>query len=342
MATIYDVAKRANVSPATVSNAFNRPHLIKADTHERILQAARDLNYTPNLFAKALAGGRTQMVGLLVPDIRYPYTATLARGIEDVLTAEGYVSVIASTDGDGEKERRLLQQLHRQGVDGFILVPAQYGLSEETLTAVQQLISKGVPVVLAGERTADERIAYVDFDSQNSTKEALDYLIQLGHRDIAFIGGRYTEGVAVSRWLGYQESLLKNRVPLRPELVIETNMTPDDGARALAHLLTLENPPTAVFALNDLLAMGVIDLCYERQIRIPEQLSIVSFDYQPMARRTTPAVTSVVVSTYELGQKAAESLLHLQQPSNGAPAASVPQLILPHRLAIRQTTAARQ
>ncbi len=334
MPTIYDVAKRANVSPATVSNAFNKPHLIKAETHARILQAAEELEYQPNLFAKALAGGQTQMVGLLVPDIRYPYTATLARGIEDVLTAVDYLALITSTDGQPEKEQALIQQLLQRGVDGFILVPAQFGLADKTLQLLQNLAARRIPVVVAGEEVLDERIGSVAFRSQAGTRAAVDYLVELGHTQIAFVGGRYTAGVAVSRWLGYQESLLNHRLPLRPELVIETEMTPADGQAALAQLLALADPPTAVFALNDLLAMGMIDYCYAAGIRLPEQLSIISFDYLPMAQRTTPAVSSVVIPAYEIGRQAAQTLLAQYQNPDALP----PQLMLDYTLAICQTT----
>lgn len=335
MATIYDVAKRAKVSPATVSNAFNKPHLIKPATYHRIVQAADELNYSPNPFAKALAGGHTQLLGLLVPDIRYTYTATLARGVEDVLAQAGYIALIASTDGDPQKELLLLEQLRKRGVDGFILTPAQFGISAEVEEMVKGLIHNGVPVVVAGDRIRDPQVEFVTFQSQIATKEAIDYLIELGHREIGFIGGRHSQGVAISRWLGYQESLLTHQIPLRPELVIETEMTPAEGAQALAQLLALPNPPTAVLALNDLLAMGVLDLCYERGLRLPEQLSVVGFDYQPMAQRTTPAVTSVVIPVYEIGRKTAE--VFLQRLHN--PPAPPQQLTLNHRLAIRQTTA---
>lgn len=334
MPTIYDVAKRAKVSPATVSNAFNRPHLIKPATHARILQAAQELDYTPNLFAKALAGGKTQMIALLVPDIRYPYTATVVRGIEEVLSREGYLAAVSSTDGNPAQELRLLEQLQRQGVGGFILVPAQYGLSQETLAALQELSAAGVPVVLAGEQVAEPYLPYVAFHSQAGTRDIVDYLVELGHERIAFVGGRFTTGVAVSRWLGYQESLLNNQLTLRPDYVVETDLTPADGARALATLLDLAEPPTAVFALNDLLAMGMLDLCYERHLRLPDQLSLVSFDYQPFARRTTPAVTSVVVPAQEIGQQAAELLIQRQR----VPHSPIQQIMVAYRLAIRQTT----
>ncbi|MDA0244492.1 MAG: LacI family DNA-binding transcriptional regulator [Chloroflexi bacterium] len=335
MSTIYDVAKLARVSPATVSNAYNRPHLIKPATHQRILAAAQALNYTPNVFAKALAGGKTQMMALLVPDIRYPYTATVVRGIEEVLTREGYLAAVSSTDGRPANEQRLLEQLTRQGVGGFILVPAQYGLSERTLAALEKLTAAGVPVVLAGEQVESQQLPYVAFHSQEGTREIVDYLIQLGHRRIAFVGGRFSEGVAVSRWLGYQESLANNEIEVHPDYVIETDLTPADGAQALAQLLDLEEPPTAVFALNDLLAMGMLDLCYERHLRLPDHLSLVSFDYQPFARRTTPAVTSVVVPAQEIGQHAAELLIQRQQE----PDAPIQQIMVGYRLAVRQTTA---
>ncbi|MEM7332560.1 MAG: LacI family DNA-binding transcriptional regulator [Chloroflexota bacterium] len=133
MTTIYDIAKKAGVSPATVSNAFNRPEQMKAETRQRILAVADQLGYRPNVAAQALARGKTQMVGLLVSDIRVPIISNVARGIEDKLAEEGYLPIIASTDGDSDKTLELLNNLNRYGTCGYIIVPARYGVSSEVI-----------------------------------------------------------------------------------------------------------------------------------------------------------------------------------------------------------------
>lgn len=312
MTTINDVAERANVSIATVSYAFNKPHLVKAETHERILAAARELNYRPNLFARGLAGGKSQMIGLLVADIRYPFTASVARGIEDVLRTENYLSFISSTDGDMDETIDLLENLHNRGVDGFILVPSYFGVDARLLRTLRSMSIAKIPVIVAGFQLEDDLVDAVTFRPQAATREGVNHLIQLGHRHIAYIGIHHLQGYAVARYLGYQESLLMNQIPLRPELVVETDITPKQVREAMAALFTLTPPPTAVFAETDVVALAVIDFCREQNIRVPEDLSLVTFDYQTLVQRITPAITSVVVSAYEVGQNAAKCLLARQ------------------------------
>jgi LacI family transcriptional regulator len=335
MTTINDVAKRAKVSIATVSYAFNKPHLVKAETHERILEAARELNYKPNLFARGLAGGKSQMVGLLVTDIRYPFTATVARGIEDVLRTENYLSFISSTDGDTDETIDLLENLHNRGVEGFILVPSYFGVDARLLRTLRSMSIAKIPVIVAGFQLEDDFVDAVTFRPQAATREGVNHLIQLGHRHVAYIGIHHLQGYAVARYLGYQESLLMNQIPLRPELVVETDITPTRVREAMAALFALETPPTAVFAETDIVALGVIDFCRERNIRVPEELSLVAFDYQTLVQRTTPAITSVVISAYEVGRKAAKCFLARQQN----PDIPTQHVALNYHFEARETTA---
>ena len=337
MATIHDIAKAADVSIATVSNVFNRPHLVKPATKNRILQVARDLNYKPNLFARGLAGGKTQTVGVLAPDLRYPFVATVVRGTEDLLRANGYLPFILSTDGDAVETTRLMDLLRTRGVDGFILIPSFFGVDETLLQAIKSMAQNGIPVVVAGYRLDDPAIECVEYHAQAATKRAVNYLIELGHRDIAFIGAKHSTGHAIARFLGYQESFLFHHIPLRPDLVKETDMTPMTVRTAMAELLDLDTPPTAVFALNDVVAMGVIDVCRERNIIVPEQLSLVSFDYDALAQRITPQITSVLIPTYDIGRKSAELLLDRQIN----PDAPIQQISVAYQFEIRQTTAPR-
>lgn len=334
MTTIKDVAERANVSKSTVSYAFNKPHLVSAKTLERILDAAKSLNYEPNIFAQGLAGGKAQMIGLLVPDIRYPFNATIARSIEERLRKDGYIVVVTSTGGTPDEIVTLMGQLRRRGVGGFILVPSYFGVSQELVQAIKALTAGKVPTIVAGYELDDPAIDQVTYQPQRGSREAVDYLVSLGHRDIAYIGARHSAGNVIKRYLGYQESLKSHRIPLRPELVIETDVTPAQITEKTDVLLSLPKPPSAIFAFNDVVAFAVLDYCAEHEITIPDSLSLVTFDYQALVQRNTPGITSIVVPVYEVGQVAAELLLERMQNPDG----ERQQVELPYELVIRETT----
>ena len=319
MATIYDIAKLAGVSPATVSNAFNRPEQMKAETRERILEAANQLGYQPNVNAQALAGGKSQLVGLLIADIRIPYVANVTRGIEDRLAEESFITVVSSTDGDSDKTIDLMRRLKMRGVGGFILVPAMYGVTGKVKQEVLQQIENGANIIVAGHELQSEEIAHLAVRGQTTARELTDHLLNLGHRDIAFISGFHSRGEAIWRWLGYQEAMLSYEVPIRPELVVELENSPVASRMAVEKLMALQTPPTAIFAMNDIYARGVIDYVVANQVRVPEDLSIVTFDYQVLAQRITPRLTSVVVPAYDVGWKAAELFLALQADRNHQP-----------------------
>ncbi|MEM7132509.1 MAG: LacI family DNA-binding transcriptional regulator [Chloroflexota bacterium] len=316
MATIYDVAKRANVSTATVSFAFNRPEKVKPDTRERILQAARELDYKPNVNARRLAGGKSQMVALLVNDIRYPSASTTSQTVVEALRIEGFITVLSVTDGDSTTTLQLLEQLHQRGADGFILLPTFATLDKEVVEALRKMMQDKIPVTIISNGLDDPQLDIVSFRAQSAARELVDHLVDLGHRNIAYIGPNHSLGDSTVRYLGYQESLLSNGLAIRPELVIETDFTQPDVKLDMARLMEHPDPPTAIFGSNDLIMMAVIDYCRERQIQIPEQLSLVSFDTVALVQRQTPVITSMMIPTVEVGQKAVDLLLNrIQNPA---------------------------
>ena len=335
MATIYDIAKQVGVSPATVSNAFNRPEQMKPETRERILEAARLLDYRPNISAQALATGKSSIVGLLVSDIRVPYVANVSRGIEDKLVEHGYLPVIASTDGKYEVTGQRLDELRRNGASGFIVVPAFFGISNVTIEKLERLQEQKICSVVAGHEIDTDRINYISIRGQHAAKMITNHLIELGHREIAFISTAYSKGLAVKRWLGFQEALLAASIPLRPELICEDESTPAAGFAAMEKLMALPQPPTAIVAMNDIFARGIIDYVTTHNISVPEQLSFTSFDYLTLAQRTTPKVTSIVVSAYEIGRQSAERFLELQANPDSPPRVDE----VPFELVVRETTA---
>ena len=216
MATIYDVAKRAGVAPSTVSRVFNKTASISDKTVARVMQAATELEYDPNPLASALASSRTLMVGLVISDIQNPFSSTLARGVQDNLERERYITIIVNTDGDPDKELGVLREIYRRGVDGFIIAPPQRGNEAEHNRYILDLVRKGLPIVTVGNWLKHPKVDYVTSRAQDGAIAAVDHLVALGHEKIAFIGGRYTRGIAVGRWLGYQEALIKHGRPLPP------------------------------------------------------------------------------------------------------------------------------
>ncbi len=331
MATIKDVAELAGVSKSTASYAFNKPHLVKAQTLDRILSAAKELDYQPNIFAQGLASGKAQMIGLLVPDIRYPYNATMAQSIEQTLRDQGYLVVVASTQGDADETIKLMGQLRRRGVGGFILVPSFFGIDSKLLQAIRAMQVGNIPVVVSGFESDDPEIDQVTNQPKKGTHLLISHLIGLGHTKIAMIGTRFSN----KRFYGYIESLSSHNIQFRDEYVIETNITPDNVLRGVERLMSLPEPPTAIFGLNDVVALAVQDYCYTHQIEIPHQLSLVAFDYQAMVQRKTPGVTSVVVPVDEIGKLSAELMIErLQNPEK-----EVAHIELPAQMIVRESTA---
>ena len=290
---------------------------------------------TPNPLASALASSRTLMIGLVISDIQNPFSATLARGVQDVLGTERYITLIVNTDGDADKELATLREIHRRGVDGFIIAPAQCGDIAARNRYLMDLLRAGLPVVTIGNWLKGQPVDYVTSHAQDGAVAAIDYLIGCGHRNIAFIGGRYTHGVAVGRWLGYQEALLKHLLPLRPEWMLEAELSTAGGEQAMLRLLDLPDPPSAVLTVNDLVALGALKACHLRGVAVPQEMSIIGFDDIVFAGLSVPPLTTVAQPAYELGCRAAELVLRRLRD----PAAPPQQAVLECHLVIRQTTA---
>ena len=335
MATIYDVAKRAGVAPSTVSRVFNKTASISDKTVARVMQAATELEYDPNPLASALASSRTLMVGLVISDIQNPFSSTLARGVQDNLERERYITIIVNTDGDPDKELGVLREIYRRGVDGFIIAPPQRGNEAEHNRYILDLVRKGLPVVTVGNWLKHPKVDYVTSRAQDGAIAAVDHLVALGHEKIAFIGGRYTRGIAVGRWLGYQEALIKHGLPLQPDWMVEADVSISGGEAGMTHLLAPAKRPTAVLTVNDLVALGAISTCRSQGLRVPDDLSIVGFDDIPFAAVAVPPLTTVAQPAYELGARAAELLLRRMRD----PDAPGQQAVLECHLVVRQTTA---
>jgi len=304
MVSLDDVAKRAQVSAATVSRALSRPDMVAEATRERILQAARELGYQPNQLARSLRQRSSRTLGLIITDILNPFHATLAKGVQDAAEKHNYTVFLFNTDEDPEKELRALNVLRGHLPQGLLIVPSPR--AKENLLLVPKL-----PTVELDRSSGTPGVRTVMVDNIGGAKTAVQHLIELGHRKIGMIVGRLDISTAVERHQGYREALLAHGIAYNEALVLLGNHREEDGYRAAMVLLSLpkEERPTALFVGNNEMTVGAVLAVRELGLRIPDELSVVGFDDSRWAATMHPALTVVAQPTYELGFLACETLL---------------------------------
>ena len=325
-ATIRDVAAQAGVSVATVSKVLNARYGVSAATHQRVQQVIDELGYQSSIVASSLRSHRTGVLGVLVADLE-PFSTELLKGVATAVRGTGYELVIYSAGGrSGDRvgwERRYLSRLGGTLIDAALLV---------TPTAVDA--DSGLPVVAVDPHTGAATVPTVSADDERGARLAVDHLLGLGHRRIAFISGWPGLESTRRRREGYRASLAAAGVQLDPALDVEGDAT-EERAHALAReLLQGDDPPTAVFAGNDMAALGVLDAARDLGVDVPGRLSVVGFDNVPEAVMADPALTTVEQPMQAMGEQALRMLLELLQ--GGTPASRV---VLDTRLVVRRSTA---
>lgn len=317
--TIADIANTAGVSPSTVSRVLNERAStipISATTRERVLAAATTLGYRPNLAARTLVSGRSQAVAVLVHDISDPYFSEIVRGIEDVASVQQYMVLVSSTDRDPVREREYLLRMASFPTDGVILAAGGFE-DEGDVGEVQSLLDHGAVIVgIARHRLP---IAAIDVGNREGARQMVQYLLDLGHRRIAFLGGPAHLTTANDRLAGYCQAL-RDAGRSASELVILGDFTREAGLRAIPALLRPESPVTAVFAANDKMAIGCLAGLRKARIGVPESMSVVGFGDIPAAQDTDPPLTTVTIPLREVGRKAMEEVL--RQLGGGTPSSS--------------------
>jgi len=281
--TIYDVAKVAKVSIATVSKVINQTGSISEKTRNRVLKVMEDLNYKPSVVASALTGKRTNTVGLLIPDLANPFFAEIARSVEDRGHEAGFNLMICSTDNDPDKESEYISLMRRKSVDGIILAS---GLISDT--AVKQLIDHQIPVAVIARDLPVLAVNAVLVDDFAGGYMAASHLLSLGHRRIGVVAEDLRLLSSQERVRGYRHALEEAGVAIDDGLVRVSDFTIEGGRRAALELLQLPDRPTALFACNDLLAIGAMRAAKELGLAIPEDLSVVGFDNTILAEIVRP------------------------------------------------------
>ncbi|RKN84755.1 LacI family DNA-binding transcriptional regulator [Paenibacillus ginsengarvi] len=299
MVTIYDIAKRANVSAMTVSRVINDSGRISAKTREKVKRIMDELNYVPNSTARSLVKQETKMLSLLITDITNPFFTTLARGAEDAALELGYKLLFGNSDEKLAKEREYVDMVLSTRVDGLLFAPA----SDASIEHLNMLDRHRIPYVLVDRDVPGTEADVVLGENRLGADQLTDYLIGLGHRRIALVNGYGTVSTARERYGGYCDALARHGIHYDESLVVEYGYNRFDDPDKLERLLALPNPPTALFAANNVLAVSVISFLRDKGIGVPEQISVVCFEDVGLASKLDPFLTVAVQPAYDFGYK---------------------------------------
>ncbi|MEN3183808.1 MAG: LacI family DNA-binding transcriptional regulator [Atribacterota bacterium] len=307
MITIRDVAKKAGVSPMTVSRVINGRRGVSPRTRAKVLQAIEELGYVPNSLAQSFALQRTKTIGLVITDITNPFFTTLARGVEDTAAKNHFSVIFCNTDEDPEKEALYLELLAGKRVDGVILAPAS-----KKRHSLKSLLARGIPVVLVDREVEGLRHMDVDIVKGDSVYGAYiltKHLISLGHRRIGIIVGNRDISTAEDRVLGYCQALEEAGIPLDESLIRFATYSEEGGYRETKSLLSQSNRPTAIFGGNNFIALGAMMAIRELGFSIPEDVALVCFEDIDFLSKFIPFFTVVVQPAYSMGVLATELLI---------------------------------
>ncbi|MEW5974259.1 MAG: LacI family DNA-binding transcriptional regulator [Acidobacteriota bacterium] len=302
---IKDIAELAGVSTATVSHVINNTRFVSEPVRQRVLAAIKQANYYPNAHARSLASGRSNTIGLIISDISNPFFPELVKSIEAFATERGYDVILANTNYDPKRTADCVRRMIERQVMGVAIMTAEMDFS-----LIRELAGKNVSVVFLDLGPVRERMSNINVNYQSGIEQAVRHLVDLGHHRIAFIGGTPALKSARTRRDAFLECMKRIDVFSGKPLIFEGNFTSESGRRAAAEILRERVLPTAIFAANDLMAIGCMSEVRSAGLRIPDDLSVVGFDDISFAALTDPPLTTIVLPRAELGSRAVEALLH--------------------------------
>ncbi len=312
MATIKEVARRAQVSVGTVSNVLSGAVVVSDRLKERVLEIIRELDYHPNHVARSLKIRQTKMLGMVVSDITNPFFPQVVRGAEDAAWKHNYMLVTFNSDDQLERERQVLSALRTRRVDGILLVAAS---TDGDLSHIQGTLDSGIPIVCIDRPITTLPVDCLSVDGVNGSRKGVEHLIDCGHRRIGFLAGPMDLQVARDRLEGYRQALRAAGIPYDESLVRSGMFRAETGYRVSLDLLR-EAQPTAVFTANAMMALGLMRAMNELNVRCPEDVGIASFDDPIFSQSLRPELTCVAQPAYELGFRGAEMLIQrLRDPA---------------------------
>ncbi len=327
MSTIYDVAERARVSTATVSAVINGTAYVSPELTARVENAVDELHYTINAVARGLQTRRTNMIGMLVPDIAEPVYSVMVKGVEDGLKQGGCSLLLGSTHNRGEEQARYLQLLRSKQVDGMLLLLA-FGSEAE----LESLVDRGRPLVFIARAPSGFDADTVMVDNVAAIRTAIAHLIgQRRHRRVGLIVGPRALKVSQDRIAGWEQAHREAGLEPPDELVLEGDYTTESGVAAMRAFLDLSAPPTAIFATGFLMMTGCLTVTRERGLAVPAELELMTWSDSPLLDVFDPPISTVRQPSYEMGVRAAELLLRRIKDGRGAPET----ILLPTELKVR-------
>ena len=304
MATIRDVAQLAGVSTATVSHVLNNTRAVSEITRERVVAAMEELGYQPNAVARSLRVNETLTIGLILPDVELPFFAWVAKCIEKVASDLGYNIILCNSGWSLNRELQYLENLQTRRVDGLICISV--GLTNEH---VAPLLKRHMPVVWFEEARIEGISDAVLIDNVKGAYEATMHLIMQGHRRIGCILGYGQATVTSDRLSGYQQALREAGLPFDHALLCTGDYEAPSGLRGARQLLDLAEPPSAIFAFNDMMALGALQVAHELHLRVPDQLALIGFDGIPLTEFMSPSLSTVRQPIPEMSRIAIDLLL---------------------------------
>jgi LacI family transcriptional regulator len=327
--TIHDVAKRAGVAPITVSRVINNAGYISVETRQVVTAAIAELGYVPNVLARSLRSKRTHTLALVITDITNPFFTIIARGVEDTAGEAGYNVIFCNTDESAEKEEKYLQLLLQKQVDGILLVPAN-----SASKSVEFILEQGTPVVVLDRRVPINGIDVVRCDSFDGGYQLTRLLIDLGHRHIAVLNGSIDVSTSQDRLAGYKKAMEDAGLAANEQFYYG-NFNQERGYEMAKQAISQTPCPTALFAANNLIAIGTLWALQEMGIRVPEDIAVVSFDDLPQNLMAYPFLTAATQPAYEMSKKATELLI---DRLNGRAPVECQEVILPVKIIIRASS----
>jgi DNA-binding LacI/PurR family transcriptional regulator len=329
--TIDDISKQLGVAKSTVSRALNDRADVSQETKERVLQAAQELGYRPSAAARSLRRQRTDKIGFVFNDTVSFFSDYFAEVIVGATTAaeeNGHNIVLYTNDGHSPEE--LLNLCKTREIDGLILV-----WDHVPSLIIDPLLAEGLPFVILGRRVNHPLASYIAPDNYNGAFTLMQHLLDLGHTRIGFTTRRRSMKLTrVDRFAAYKDALKNANIPFDPALVVETEGGIHDNSLAANQLLDLHDPPTAIFAFHDLVAVDVLETILKRGLRVPQDIALAGFDGLNASRHTKPSITTVKQPLREIGRKSVQALLRCIDNHNQPPL----QITLPVQLAIREST----
>ncbi len=299
---IKDLADFLGLSITTVSRVLNgkaESYRISAKTQERVLLAAKEHNYIPNKIARGLKTDKTETLGLVIPDIANPFFADIAKSIELEARLKGFSIILCDSREELSTEKELINLLLGHKVEGIIIAPV--GTNFDHLIRVHE---SGLPLVIVDRYSPELNLPYITSDNYQGAFDAVNYLISMGHRQIACIQGIRDSQPSKERVRGYIEAMKKNNLRVDPSLIMGEDFSTENGYKQTRILFSVDNPPSAIFALSNLISLGVIQAASEMDLRIPDDVSLISYDEQPYSAYLGTPLTTIEQKKSELGQLA--------------------------------------